>query len=227
MNSPIRIKSFPNGLRIQINEGYTFEEIADAVEAKFRESRKFFGNGNIAISFEGVLLSFEEEDILCDIITDNTDLEIICVLEPDTDIDDFFSYAIRNVRAEYEKNDICFFKGSIINEEMIDCKKDVVIIGDVNPGCSVISNGNIFIFGGLYGEAYAGVADPEDMPSGKVIMALEMEPEELKIGTMFYQPAKKNKWGIKAKISPQVAYVSNDKINIEPYTKELLDRVLK
>lgn len=227
MKSPIRIKSFANGLRIQINDGYDFDDICDAVETKFRESRKFFGNGSIALAFEGKLLSFEEEDILCDIITSNSDLEIICVLEPDQDIDDFFSYAIRNVRAEYEKNDICFFKGSVINEEMIDCKKDVVIIGDVNPGCTIISDGSIFVFGGLYGEAYAGVSDNEEEPSRNVIMALEMEPEEMKIGSHFYKPAKKNRWGIKAKILPQVAYVSNDKINIEPYTKELLDRVLK
>ena len=70
------------------------------------------------------------------------------------------------------------------------------------------------------------ITDPEDEISDKVILAMEMAPEELKIGSIFYEPVKKNKWGIRAKIVPQVAYASNDKINIEPYTKELLDRVL-
>lgn len=226
MTTPIRIKSFANGLRIQINDGFTFEEIADAVASKFNEGRKFFGDGNVAIAFEGKLLSFDEEDVLCDIITANSDLQIMCVLEPDEDIDDFFKSSIRNIRQEFEKNDICYFKGSIINEEMIDCKKDVVIIGDVNPGCTIITDGSIFVYGGLYGEAYAGVSDPEDKPSNKIIMAMEMAPEELKIGNLLYEPAKKSKWGIKAKLLPQIAYASNDKINIEPYTKELLDRLL-
>lgn len=226
MSSIVKIKSYPNGIRVQMDPECSFEEIAEGVEMKFRESRKFFGNKSVAISFEGRFLSFEEEDILCDIISDNTDMEIICVIEPDEEIDNFFQSAIRNMRDEFERNDICFYKKSIINEEIIDCKKDVVIIGDVNPGCTVVSDGSIFVFGGLYGAAFAGVSDPEDEISDKVILAMEMAPEELKIGSIFYEPVKKNKWGIRAKIVPQVAYASNDKINIEPYTKELLDRVL-
>lgn len=226
MSSIVKIKSYPNGIRVQMDPECSFEEIAEGVEMKFRESRKFFGNKSVAISFEGRFLSFEEEDILCDIISDNTDMEIICVIEPDEDIDNFFQSAIRNMRDEFERNDICFYKKSIINEEIIDCKKDIVIIGDVNPGCTVVSDGSIFVFGGLYGAAFAGVSDPEDEISDKVILAMEMAPEELKIGSIFYEPVKKNKWGIRAKIVPQVAYASNDKINIEPYTKELLDRVL-
>ncbi|MGN0346567.1 MAG: septum site-determining protein MinC [Lachnospiraceae bacterium] len=226
MSSIVKIKSYPNGIRVQMDSQCSFEEIAEGVEMKFRESRKFFGNKSVAISFEGRFLSFEEEDILCDIISENTDMEIICVIEPDEDVDNFFQSAIRNMRDEFERNDICFYKKSIINEEIIDCKKDVVIIGDVNPGCTVVSDGSIFVFGGLYGAAFAGVSDTEDEISDKVILAMEMAPEELKIGSMFYEPVKKNKWGIRAKIIPQVAYASNDKINIEPYTKELLDRVL-
>lgn len=226
MSSIVKIKSYPNGIRVQMDPECSFEEIAEGVEMKFRESRKFFGNKSVAISFEGRFLSFEEEDILCDIISDNTDMEIICVIEPDEEIDNFFQSAIRNMRDEFERNDICFYKKSIINEEIIDCKKDIVIIGDVNPGCTVVSDGSIFVFGGLYGAAFAGVSDPEDEISDKVILAMEMAPEELKIGSIFYEPVKKNKWGIRAKIVPQVAYASNDKINIEPYTKELLDRVL-
>lgn len=225
MSSPIRIKSFPNGLRIQILDGFTFEDIADAVARKFSEGRKFFGTGSVAIAFEGKLLSFAEEDILCDLIMENSDLEIMCVLEPDEDIDDFFRSSIRNIRQEFEKNDICYFKGSIINQEILHCKKDVVIIGDVNPGCCIITEGNIFVYGGLYGEAYAGIREGAQDAS-RIIMALEMAPEELRIGDLCYAPAKKNKWGIKPKLLPQIAYVSNDKINIEPYTKELLESLL-
>ncbi len=116
----------------------------------------------------------------------------------------------------------------------------MVVIGDVHPGCTIISEKSIYIFGGLYGEAYAGlrssenpkIQPPEDNhdevhneASKQVILAMEMAPEELRIGRLCYQPAKKPRWGIKPKLLPQIAYASNDKINIEPYTKELLKRI--
>ena len=93
------------------------------------------------------------------------------------------------------------------------------MLGDVYPGSSVISTRNIIILGGLYGEAYAGGNGDEE----HYIVALEMEPEQLQIGDFKYRANEKgNKWGIKPKVKPKIAYVKNERIVVEPLTKELL-----
>ena len=53
----------------------------------------------------------------------------------------------------------------------------IVIVGDVNPGGSVIADGDILVWGRLRGLAHAGAAGN----SGCMIMALQMEPTQLRI----------------------------------------------
>lgn len=216
MKDIVRIKSFSNGLKIHMDENASMVELVAALEAKLSASRKFFGNSSVAIAFEGRSLNSAEEDIVCNLIATHTDLKIVCIISDDPETEDYFTSVLRSMQEEKERSDVYLYKGSLINQNLVESDKDIIIIGDVNPGCTVVSGGGIYIFGGLYGEAFA-----ENM-----VLAMEMAPEELKIKDIQYAPAKKHHWGIKPKLIPQIAYVSNDKINIEPYTKELLDRIL-
>lgn len=232
MKAPIKIKSSSNGLRIIMNPEETYETLVEELRQKLTDTRKFFGSAKMVLSFEGKDLTEEEQDAFCDIIKECTDIDIVCIADlPETE--ESFHHCIRVVSEEYKRNSVCFINHSIINQDFVDSDENVIIIGDVHPGCTVMSAKSIYIFGGLYGEAYAGVrktaaetntTDTADMTL--TILAMEMAPEELRIGSYCYQPVKKPKWGIKPKISPQIAYVSNDKINIEPYTKELLKRIM-
>lgn len=240
MNTLIKIKSSSNGLRIIMDEECSIEDLEAALRQKLIDGRKFFGNAKMALSFEGKELTEEEQDRFCDIITECTDINIVCLADLSKAADSF-QHCIRLAAEESKKNDVCFIRSSVINQDFVNSKKDVIVIGDVHPGCTIISEKSIFIFGGLYGEAYAGVKSPEDSKrqpqpeekndevhneaSKQMILAMEMAPEELRIGRLCYQPAKKPRWGIKPKLLPQIAYASNDKINIEPYTKELLKRI--
>lgn len=239
MNTLIKIKSSANGLRIIMDAEGSMEDLEAALRQKLTDGRKFFGNAKMALSFEGKELTEAEQDHFCDVITECTDINIICLVDL-SKAEDAFRHGIRIAAEEYKKNDVCFIKNSVIDQEFVDSAKDVIVIGDVHPGCTIISEKSIFIFGGLYGEAYAGIKsskDPKMQPpegqddgihneaSKQMIVAMEMAPEELRIGRLCYQPAKKPRWGIKPKLLPQIAYASNDKINIEPYTKELLKRI--
>ena len=87
------------------------------------------------------------------------------------------------------------------------------------PGCKVVSTGNIIILGGLYGEAYAGAAGD----GNTYVVALEMEPEKIKIGDFKYKSAnKQKKWGIRPKVQPKIAYIEDERIVFDPLTKDLL-----
>ena len=96
----------------------------------------------------------------------------------------------------------------------------MIVLGDVYPGASIISNKDIVILGGLYGQAYAGGSGDE----GHFVVALEMSPEKLKIGDFKYKTSEKqSKWSIRPKVHPKIAYVEDGRVIMEPITKELLN----
>ena len=211
------IKSFQNGINLRINPDVPFEQVVQEIGDKFQSSRAFFGSSSVALSIEGRILSAEEEELILSTIQNNSDLNVMCIIGKDDAQNHNFIKAIQTLQHKLPTgNYMQVFNGSLKDNAVLEMEESILVIGDVNPGCTVVSGGSIFIFGGLYGEAYAET----------LVMAMEMAPEELKINDFQYALAKKHQWGIKPKLIPQIAYVSNDKINIEPYTKELLDRIL-
>ena len=61
--------------------------------------------------------------------------------------------------------------------QVLEVKGDLLLIGDVNPGGRVISTGNIYIMGSLYGIAHAGSKGDHDA----FIAASFMRPSQLRI----------------------------------------------
>ena len=208
MKDAVLIKSYQNGISLLLNEESSFEEILAEVAEKFGESRGFFGKARMALSIDGRKVSDGEQLRLVDAIRSNSDIQIVCVVGKDE----------ATKRFSKEEDGGRFYKGTLKNNQMIETGQSIVILGDVYPGCAVISAHDIIVLGGLYGEAYAG-ADGED---GHYVAALEMAPEKLKIGDFKYKSSKPAKWGIKPKIQPKIAYVKEDKVVLESLTKELL-----
>ncbi len=87
----------------------------------------------------------------------------------------------------------------------------VVILGDVNPGSSVIADGDILVWGTLRGVAHAGAkGNPRCL-----IMALRLEPTQLRIGDAVARPPEKPP----AQYQPEVAYVTPEGIRITTSTE--------
>lgn len=63
---------------------------------------------------------------------------------------------------------------------MIESDTSIVILGNVEPGASVIAKGNIVVIGALYGSAHAGAAGNTEA----YVAALSMQPRSLRIGDM-------------------------------------------
>lgn len=219
MKDAVVMKSYPNGINLFLNQESSMEEILTELKTKFSESRSFFGNARTALSMEGKNLTDAEQLKIVDTIRQNSDLNIICLVGKDDSTGQSFMKALERAdrHLPQENNTGRFYKGSLTDKQMIESEESIVILGDVYPGCSVISSGDIIVLGGLYGEAYAGLGED----SRHFVAALEMAPEKLKIGDFKYT-VKSAKWGIKPKIQPQVAYVKKDRIILESLTKELL-----
>jgi septum site-determining protein MinC len=175
----------------------------------------------MALSFEGRELSDEEEKIIVETITENSDINIVCLIGKDNNTNQNYLKALQMLNYDDGKEGQ-FYRGTLKNGQVLETESSIVIIGDINPGATIISTRDIIILGGLYGEAYAGA----DGSEGHFVVALEMSPEKLTIGDFKYKAKEKSsKWSIKLKIQPKIAYAREEQIIIEPITKELLSGI--
>ena len=218
MKSSCIIKSFPNGINLILKEDVEFEALLQEIGDKFEKSRPFFGNASVALSFEGRELSTEEETQIVDLIHKCSDINVVCIMAKDSKTDLTFVKALQKVARQIPDGDEgYFFKGSLTDENEMNMEQDVVILGDVAEGCVVKSTGSIIVLGSLNGKAYAGT----EGNARAFVAALEMSPEKIKIGDFKYiNNKKKAVFGTKTKA--QVAFVQENKIIMDKFTKEIL-----
>jgi septum site-determining protein MinC len=84
---------------------------------------------------------------------------------------------------------------------------NVIVVGDLNPSGAVIAAGDIIIWGRLRGTVHAGAQGDRS----RRIMALQIEPSQLRIADVISRVSEKPK----DKTEPEVAYVTIDGIRIE------------
>lgn len=221
MNNLVVLKSFPNGISIYLEKEIPFNELLEEIKQKFEESGKFFKNVQMALSFDGRMLTEIEEKQIIDVITSVCNLNIICIVGKDDARNQLYLKALRQVEKHDDHHYAQFFRGNMKDNEILEADRSVIIVGDVYPECVVTSPKDIIILGGLYGEAYAGL----DGEEGHFVIALEMAPEKIKIGKTVYTPDKTPKWSIKAKVQPKIASVHKNKIQLDSITKELLNEI--
>lgn len=220
MKNAVIIKSFHNGISVFLKEELPFEELLAEIAFKFRESSNFFKDAKMAISLEGRKLSEEEERMVLDTICENSNIHIVCLIGKDEETNQNYLRAIQQMeyRQDEESNSGQFYRGTLKNGQILETESSIVVLGDVYPGSTIISTKDIVILGGLFGKAYAGGNGSE----GHYVVALEMSPEKLQIGDFKYKNTKQMRWSIKPKVQPKIAYVKDNKVVMEPITKELL-----
>lgn len=82
----------------------------------------------------------------------------------------------------------------------------VVVLGDVNPGSTIIADGDIIVWGNLRGVVHAGASGN----TRSLIMALRMEPTQIRIAQQMARPPETPP----LEYHPEVAYVSAEGIRI-------------
>lgn len=229
MSKPVMLKSNKYGINLILDGHMDFEELLKCILDKFKESEGFFKDARMAISFEGRKLTQEEEFQIIETITDNTSVNIICILDNDALKEELIRQKIERFEEEQAGKTGEFYKGTLRSGQVLDCESSIIILGDINPGAKVISKGNIVVLGSLKGNAYAG-ANGNDQA---FVAALLMDPIQIKIGDVIARSADKVQEGKKrrkkhtagADADPQVAVVKDGNIYIEPITKGLLNNI--
>ena len=222
MKNPVIIKSFQHGLSIWLDEEMPFSQLIEEIAFKFRESAHFFKDASMVLSFEGRPLTDQEERQIVNTITAHSSLNIVCIMGKNEETNKNFIKALQKLSYHQQlmENAGQFYKGTLKDGQTLETENSVIVLGDVYPGACIVSNKDIVILGGLYGQAYAGGSGDE----GHFVVALEMSPEKLKIGDFKYKTSEKqSKWSIKPKIQPKIAYVKDSRVVMDAITKELLN----
>ena len=123
-----------------------------------------------------------------------------------------------------------FYKGNLRSGQVLECAASVTLIGDVNPGAKIISDGNVVVLGALKGNAHAGVNGNDNC----FIFALDMNPIQLQIGQYYAKSPDKEivkkrliskKKTEKEGYTPKIATAQEGTICIESMKKNCLDNL--
>ena len=218
MNNSVVIKGNKYGIVVVMDDTVPFDELKENLLDKFKSAAKFFDKANMAVSFEGRKLSPKEERECLDIISENSDLNIVCVIDNDELREKYFKKAVEDKLEELSSHTGQFYKGTLRSGQMLESDSSLIILGDVNPGAKVIAKGNVIILGALKGNVYAGAGGNED----SFVVALFMAPIQIRIGDTIARSndsARKNKMLSK---DAMIAFVEDGKIYSEKRDKDTL-----
>ncbi len=214
MNHPVIIKGTKSGIIVHLKEELPFEELKEKVCEKFKSSSDFLGDAQIALSFEGRKLDDDEQLELVDCITENSNLEIVCVIDDNAEREAYFSRTLEEKLMAMNTNTGQFYKGTLRSGQVIEFDTSVVILGDVNAGAQIVSTGNVIVLGKLY----AGASGRDN----SFVVALQMNPTQIRIGDVIARsPDEKQK----TKVETKIAFSQNGNIYIEPLDRDVLNDI--
>lgn len=214
------------GITVILDSEMPFKELQMHVAEKFRELSDFLKQSQMAVAFEGRFLTVAQQQSLLDIITENSGIEVLYLVEENPEKEIVYSQKMEAaLLAEQHKSaDSMFYKGTLRSGQVVESESSVVIIGDVNPGGKVVSRGNIIILGALKGIACAGITGNRQA----FVVALEMKPTQIRIDNIVAKcgdvPVSKHRLKKKKVVdeTPKIAVLREDNIFIENLDRETL-----
>lgn len=220
------LKSYRKGLALHIKPETEMETLLEELREKFQSSRQFFGNTQVGLAITGKELTEEEENAILDVIEENSDLQIVCLVGENEKIQYLLDEAFEESKQPEEETDTDgqFYRGTLKKGQSLETEHSVIILGDVNPGAKIFSRKDVIVLGTLFGEVHAGIGSEDK--NGHFVCALEFSPEKLKIGSYKYikKPEKRFLPGSYKK-TPKIASIQGEEIIIKPVTKELLGQL--
>ncbi|HAZ90909.1 MAG TPA: septum site-determining protein MinC [Eubacterium sp.] len=222
MEDSILIKGNKYGISLTIDKNAKFDKVKEELTKKMEESKKFFNEANVGISFSGKQLTDSEQQELIKVITSTTALNVVCIIDTEEETERIFLNAVGRAKAmntiatgnvaakkdTYSTADT-YHRGTIRSGQTLESDSTVVIVGDVNPGANIIAGGSIVVLGTLKGIVHAGCKGD----SNAFVAALNLRPSQIRIGDIIARSPDDVK--TKEKYIPQIAYISDGNICIE------------
>jgi septum site-determining protein MinC len=230
--SAINIKGRAGGILIEIGKGQ-WPDLMTTLAERLAGAGNFFRNGAVALDLAARPLTEPElRQVHKMLIEQALELVLVRTAAPET-----FQVALdmglaaqleslegqSTVSAQPAPSNLAHeqhfvYAGHLRAGQVLQRREHILIIGDVNPGATVISDGDILVWGHLRGMAQAGSSGD----AKAVVAALHLIPVQLRIGDFIaIAPEQKHKrgWGRqRAPVKqPEVAYLNGDRIVVEPW----------
>ncbi len=170
----------------------------------------------MALSLQGRPLSAVQEMQIVNSITENSDIEVICLLDQDLERVERCEKALDRKFMELSLRTGEFYQGDLHRGDVIESEGSIVIIGDVRHGARVTAKGHILVMGELRGSVHAGSGGNMEA----VVAAMEMMPLQIKISDVSCHYGDK---GRKLGRGPMIAFVENCCICTKVIKKSLLN----
>ena len=100
MTKELVLKRNKYGINLILDKDTPFPKLLEAITEKFKETGTFFKDAKMAVSFEGRELTPEEEQRILDVITANSSIQIVCVMENGTALEEKMKARIEAREAE-------------------------------------------------------------------------------------------------------------------------------
>ncbi len=108
-----------------------------------------------------------------------------------------------------------FYKGTLRSGQCLEVKDSIIIIGDVNPGATVLAGGNIVVIGTLKGSVSAGIYGNRNA----FVMALSMSPGIIQIADIISESTDAKKIPKSKKEDAMIAIIVDEQICINRVSK--------
>ncbi len=234
LNQTVTIKGTKSGIILVLDSDLSFEELKGDIANKFEEAAGFLGNHKMGLIVRGRSLSENEEKEVLQIISEKTQLKIVCIIDEESETERLFA-SVNTVKNEPEvintqneeveaivqdaSNNALLYTGNLRSGQDISSEQSIVIFGDVKPGANVVSYGSIFILGELRGNAFAGAGGDRNA----IVMALNLNPLQVRIADAIaispdaekgpkFRFRKKKILPTVEENQPEVAYIENGHI---------------
>ena len=145
MKDPVLIKSNRYGITIYFDPDMPFGELLSEVQKKFQSSAHFFGHADMAVEFEGRTFTKEEEQLMTEVIQDAAKIQILCIIEKDTDTEEIHRRMLDESLETIHERDGRFYRGTLRGKQILESETSIVIVGDIEQGAVVASKQNVVV----------------------------------------------------------------------------------
>ncbi|MBO2943936.1 septum site-determining protein MinC [Paenibacillus sp. F411] len=195
----VTIKGIKDGLVFLLDDQCDFEELLSELRYKLEHSHQNILTGpiiHVDVKLGSRRINDDEKQSILDILKQKGNLLIRSVESPPV-----------SPESEPEKGP-SVKAGMVRSGQVLHHRGDLLFLGDVNPGGTIVATGDIYIVGALRGTAHAGSEGNQDA----IIAASYLAPTQLRISEKISRPP--DEWETRETVM-EFAYLQDDVMKID------------
>lgn len=230
----ISIKGRSDGLVVEIGKG-SWSEILAALDDRLQQSASFFRNARVALDLGVRVVTEAELAPLLDLLkthgmtpgavrtSNERTFQAALALGQTATLESAEGAAVAEAATaatNATSGSYFVYRGYLRSGHRLQRKESVLVIGDINPGAEVSSEGDVLVWGRLRGVVHAGSGGN----TRAIVAALDLEPTQLRIAHVMIlgadpQPGQPGKWFWRrsANKRPEIARIINQEIALEEW----------